>query len=178
MCQPEDPELLIRPRWCPEPSFALISRLCADELVTWPLEQSLAGAQRPALSVVLERLRTRWVEAGPGPLDLRHSTLGVLQTPTGTIDRDFRAFQEASRHRQARQIVNCEPPRHRQGRWIVMLETPRASETSLWSPRTPQAAIEQPPRPSFVASKNTEVLRASSQQALKQLSHRIYETFG
>ena len=41
---------------------------------------------------------------------------GGLQTPTGTIDRDFRAFREASRHRQARQIVICEPPRHRQGR--------------------------------------------------------------
>ena len=56
---------------------------------------------------------------GRGWADLTRSTLGGLQTPTGTIDRDFGAFREASRHRQARQIVSCEPPRHRQGRWIV-----------------------------------------------------------
>ena len=53
---------------------------------------------------------------GRTPVGVTCSPLGGLQTPTGTIDRDFGAIREASRHRQARQIVSCEPPRHRQGR--------------------------------------------------------------
>ena len=90
MCQPEDPELLIRPRWCPEPSLTLISRLCADELVNWTLEQSLAGAQRPALSAVLERLRTRWVEAGPSIAAEAHCW-STATSPTRRSGRTSRA---------------------------------------------------------------------------------------
>ena len=110
--------------------------------------------------------------AGRTPVKRSRSPLGGLQTPTGTIDRDFGAFREASRHRQARQIVTCEPPRHRQGRWIVtwgasrgsleasgtptgpmdldfassesLQEPPRSSKRSLWSSRTRQEAIRQP----------------------------------
>ena len=109
---------------------------------------------------------------GRGWFGIPRSPLGGLQTPTGTIDRDFGAFREASRHRQARQIVTCEPPRHRQGRWIVtwgasrgsleasgtptgpmdrdfassesLQEPPRSSKRSLWSSRTRQEAIRQP----------------------------------
>ena len=56
-------------------------------------------------------------------------------TPPGTIDRNFRACREASRHRQARQIVTCEPPRHRLGRGILILQAPRAPK-SLQDPPT------------------------------------------
>ena len=85
---------------------------------------------------------------GQGRVDLTHSTLGGLQTPTGTIDRDFGAFREASRHRQARQIVTCEPPRHRQGRWILILQTPRASKSLQDSPRGACGAPEHVKKPS------------------------------
>ena len=109
---------------------------------------------------------------GQGGFGIPRRPLGGLQTPTGTTNRDFGAFREASRHRQARQIVTCEPPRHQQGRWIVhrgasrgsqaasetptgpknldfansesLQEPPRSSKMNLWSSRTRQEAIRQP----------------------------------
>ena len=51
---------------------------------------------------------------------------GSFQTPPGTMNRNFRACREASRHRQARQIMTCEPPKHKQSRLILILQAPRA----------------------------------------------------
>ena len=105
MCQPEDPELLIRPRGCPEPSLTLISRLCADELVNWPLEQSLAGAQRPALSAVLERLCARWAEAGPSIAAEAHCW-STATSPTRRSGRTSRAGRGGGpRPRRARALT-------------------------------------------------------------------------
>ena len=87
-----------------------------------------------------------------------------LQTPTGTIDYDFRAFREASRHRQARLIVTCEAPRHRQGRWIV---TWGASRGSLEASGTPTG----PTNLDFASCESPQELPRSSKEACGAPEH-------
>ena len=124
------------------------------------------------------------------------ASLGGLQTPTGTMDRDFGAFREASKHRQARHIVTCEPPRHRQGRWIVtrgasrgspetsgtptrpmdhdfassacLQELPISSKRSLWNSRKCQEAIRQLTWSRCQAPREPKVLPASLQRRYHQ----------
>ena len=82
----------------------------------------------------------RSLEAGPklgrSRPDRCQSTAWSLQTPTRTIDRDFGAFMEASKHRQARWIVASDPAEHRHGRcnvhWGASRASLEASGTLTW----------------------------------------------
>ena len=78
---------------------------------------------------------------------------GGLQTPTGTRDCDVGACREASGHRQARQIVTCEPPKHRHGQCIVTWGASRGSLEASGTPTGPMnrefassESLKDPPR--------------------------------